>query len=305
MLKLFGMWQPMPLRKFMSELNINFNEEVNRQPQEKASPDLSFRPAGFSERFLAYVIDTLPFWFLVYFTYDFLVRGGYIPSVSITTWKVIWIGLFFAYETVFSSNGRATLGKYLLKIRVKAVDGKDLSASKAFIRTIGYFIGSYTINLGYVIALFTQNKRALHDYLASSRVVKIEERSDFAEGAILVVSWAVMAFLLGNWIHKSVLAVTPYEQNQIAKANRTIGKLAKLQEIHFQKYGFYTNDIRRLADLTRNIPAVRKEISENLSENSLEIATNGKHYIISAQAKNWRKTKVEVSDISASAQQNP
>ncbi|MEW5951369.1 MAG: RDD family protein [Elusimicrobia bacterium] len=291
----------------MSELNINLNEEnESLKSAEEQTKSQEIVNAGFSERFLAYVIDTLPFWFLVYFTYDFLVKNGPLSSFSMTAWKILWIALFFLYEIIFSSGGRATLGKYLLGIRVRASDGGELSPFKAFLRTIGYFIGSYTINLGYMIALFTPGKKALHDYLAGSRVIKIKERGDFAEGTVLVLSWALMAFFAGNWVQKSVLAVTPYEQRQISKANRTIAKLAKLQEIHFQKYGFYTDDIKRLADLTRNIPAVRKEISDNLAENSLEIASNGKHYIISAKAKNWRKTKVEASDMSENkSEQNP
>ncbi|GAB4033005.1 MAG: hypothetical protein Fur0012_12190 [Elusimicrobiota bacterium] len=289
----------------MSELNLNLNED---QPLEPALPGTAEKEvvlAGFSERFLAYVIDTLPFWFLIYFTYDtfsvYSLLSGF--SNPLLVWKILWVVIFFIYEIIFSSGGRATLGKKIMGIRVQSSDGSDLSVVKAFLRTVGYFISSYTINMGYIMALFTPGKKALHDYISGSRVIKVRERGDFAEGTVLVVSWALMAFFAGNWIQKTVLAVSPSEQVQINRARRTISKLARLEEIHFQKYGFYTDDIKRLADLTRNIPAVRKELSQNLSENSLEIASNGKNYLISAQAKNWRKTKVEVSNLTLPSQE--
>ncbi len=286
----------------MSELNIDFNDEKPLSPDLNKIEDVvsEVKLAGFSERFLAYVIDTLPFWFLAYFTYDMAALQGIIEKSArlLMFWKILWVVLFFAYEVIFSSGGRVTIGKKMMGIKIQSLDGSNLSIAKAFLRTIGYFISAYTINLGYMIALFTPGKRALHDYIAGSRVIKVSERGDFLEGTVLVISWALIAFFLGSWIQRTVLTLSPSEQVQIAKARRTISKLAKLEEIHFQKYGFYTDDIKRLADLTRNIPAVRKELADNLAQNSLEIASNGKKYIITAKAKNWRKTMVETSNLS-------
>lgn len=253
--------------------------------------------AGFNERFLAYLIDTFPFVFLNYFTLSLAVKNNYvIYSQSIANkWKVMWIFIFILYEIIFTSGGRVTLGKKILGIKVLNKNGGSLSVFRALLRVIGYFISSFTLNLGYIISLFNRDRRALHDFIAGSVVVRTREKSSFAEGFILVVSWICLAFLVGSWLNRTVLAVTPSEQKQINEAKRTILKLAKLEEIHYRKYGFYTNDLRRLAELTGNIKAVRYELAKTLSEGSLEIATDGKNFIISARAKNWRKTKIEIT----------
>jgi uncharacterized RDD family membrane protein YckC len=270
------------------------NEPINEQKEDK-----EILPAGFNERFIAYTIDTLPFVVITYLSYYLADKYSLISASGkmLNIWKITWIAIFILYESIFTSGGRATLGKYIMGIRVKANDGSDLSFLKAFIRVIGYFISSILINMGYVLALFTKDNRALHDYISGSRVIKIKERSDFMDGVVLVVSWSLLAFLLGNWIKSTVLTLTPIEQRQIEDARKTVYKISQLEEIYFQKYGFYTDDIRQLAELTRNVQAVRKEIVKNLSENSLEIASNGKEYVIAAKAKNWRKTKVEISSL--------
>lgn len=259
--------------------------------------DEVFELAGFNERFLAYLIDTFPFVFLNYYTFAFALKNNYITySDDIANkWKIFWILVFILYEVVFTSGGRVTLGKKILGIKVIHKNGGFLTPFGALLRVVGYFISSFTINLGYIMALFTKDRRTLHDYIASSVVVRTREKSPFVEGLILVMSWSCLAFLVASWLNRTVLAITPYEQKQINEAKKTLLKLSKLQEIHYRKYGFYTNDIKRLAELTGNVKAVRYELSKTLHEGSLEIASDGKSFIISAKAKNWRKTKVEVS----------
>lgn len=255
-------------------------------------------PAGFNERFVAYVIDALPFVLLVYATLKPALRSGLLspdPSGQYYKWKLLWICPYIIYETIFSSGGRATLGKWLMSIRVRAAEGGNLSVPRAFVRAVSYFLSSGTMNLGYIMALFTSEKRALHDMTAGSRVVSIKERGDVASGLVLAVSWGLMAIFLGSWLNKTVLRITPSEKRQIVTAHRTITKLAKLEEIYMRQEGHYTNDLRRLADLTGNLNAVRSELYKTLEPDTLSIASNGRRFQITAKARNWRHTEVQVS----------
>jgi len=265
--------------------------------KDEIKDEKEFIIAGFNERFLAYLIDTLPFVFLNYYTLTLAIKNGFITySSSIETkWKIIWSIIFIIYETIFTSGGRRTIGKKILGIKVISKDGNNLSLSKAFIRAIGYFISSFTFNIGYLLALTNSKRISLHDFLASSLVVKTKEKSAFVEGVILTLSWGLMAFFIANWANRTILKPTPLEQKQINEARRTLAKLAKLEEIHYRKYGFYTNDLKKLAELTGNINAVRYELSKTLEKGSLEIASNGKSFIISAKAKNWRKTRIQIT----------
>ncbi|MDO8806103.1 MAG: RDD family protein [Elusimicrobiota bacterium] len=254
-------------------------------------------PAGFNERFVAYVIDALPFVLVTYFTLKLAVKAGLFPYTTGNEWlwKFLWMGVYVVYEAVFSSGGRATLGKYIMNIRVKALDGSDLSFSKAFVRALSYFLSSATFNLGYLAALVTDKNRALHDFVAGSRVISIRERSDWAGGLVLAASWGMMVILAGTWLNNTVLKMTPSEKKQVIAAHRTISKLAKLEEIYLQREGHYTNDLRTLASLTGNVNAVRAELFKTLQPNTLVISSNGRKFLITAKANNWRKTEVQVS----------
>ncbi len=253
-------------------------------------------PAGFNERFVAYVIDALPFVLLTYATLKMAVAAGVIQYSrgNEWLWKFLWMGIYILYEAVLSSGGRATLGKWLLNIRVRSVDGGDLSFPRALVRAFAYFLSSATLNIGYLMALVTRDKRALHDFVAGSRVVSVKERGDVGEGIVLALSWGIMVILMGTWLNNTLLKLTPAEKKQIIAAHRTISKLARLEEIYMQRNGRYTNDLLKLADLTGNENAVRAELFNNLRPGTLVIASNGRKFRITAKARNWRKTEVQV-----------
>ncbi|MFA6433090.1 MAG: RDD family protein [Elusimicrobiales bacterium] len=253
-------------------------------------------PAGFNERFLAYAIDAAPFVLGAYLTFSNMVKNGTVrySFAAENRWKLGWIAAYLIYETLFSSGGRATLGKALMGIRVRASDGSELPAARAFIRAVSYFLSAAPLNLGYFLALVTPEKRALHDYLGGSRVVSVKERGELAGGLVLAVSWALMVILSVSWVNQNFLRLGPEEKKAAAAARTTIYKIAKLEEIYKTKYGGYTEDLRRLAALTGNPVAVRNEIIRNTGSGTLVISTDGRSYVISAKAKNWHRTSVEV-----------
>ncbi len=283
------------------------NEEFRFEPQTPlpgvpgAEPEIFAPagpvPAGFNERFLAYFTDAFPFVLGNYLSLNALVKAGvlaYTPANE-WKWKFLWIAAYVLYETVLSSGGRATVGKFLFNIRVRAKDGGDLPVGRAFVRAVGYFLSSATLNLGYLLALVTPEKRALHDYAAGSRVVSIKERGDVANGLVLAFSWGLMAVMVGSWLNQTVLKLSPAEKTQIVAAHRTISKIARLEEIYMEREGHYTNDLKTLADLTGNVNAVRAELYKTLEPGSLAIASNGRRFLITAKARNWRKTEVSVA----------
>lgn len=282
------------------------NEEFRLEPQfplpgQDAPEPEAFvpegpQPAGFNERFLAYAIDALPFVVGTYLSLRLVVNAGvmaYTPANE-WKWKLLWIAAYIVYETVLTSGGRATVGKLAMGIRVRAVDGGDLSVGRALVRALAYFLSSATLNLGYLAALVTPGKRALHDYVAGSKVVSVRERGDIAEGLVLALSWGLMAVLIGSWLNQTVLKLSPGEKGQIIAAHRTISKLAKLEYIYMRSEGHYTNDLKTLADLTGNVNAVRAELFKTLEPETLMISSNGRRFKITAKARNWRKTEVEV-----------
>ncbi|MDD2804035.1 MAG: RDD family protein [Elusimicrobiales bacterium] len=265
------------------------------EAQQEAAPEGPV-PAGFNERFVAYLIDGLPFVLLTYATLNIAVKAGILAYTTGNEWlwKFLWMGLYVIYEAVFSSGGRVTLGKWLLNIRVRAADGGNLSFGKALVRALAYFLSSATLNIGYLMALFTKDKRALHDFAAGSRVVSIKERGDLGDGLVLALSWGMMVILFGTYLNNTLLKLSPSEKKQIIAAHRTISKLGTLELLYMRQNGQYTHELAKLADLTGNVNAVRAELFKTLEPNTLVIASNGRKFRIAAKARNWRHTEVQV-----------
>lgn len=68
-------------------------------------------------------------------------------------------------------NGQ-TPGKRMMGLRVIKADGTVISDIDAVIRAVGYYVSGLVMALGYVWALFDDQKRAWHDIFAGTLVVK-------------------------------------------------------------------------------------------------------------------------------------
>jgi uncharacterized RDD family membrane protein YckC len=79
---------------------------------------------------------------------------------------LVLIGAF--YETIFVGAWGATPGKMICNLRVVRADGSRVSYLRAFCR---YFAKRLNFGIGYVIVAFDSEKRGLHDYLCSTRVI--------------------------------------------------------------------------------------------------------------------------------------
>lgn len=89
---------------------------------------------------------------------------------------VIWITVYnlvrWLYIALFeSSHLQASPGKMLFGIFVTDVYGKRISFGRGFLRAIGKDISNILFGIGYLIALFTERKQALHDFLAGTLVL--------------------------------------------------------------------------------------------------------------------------------------
>ncbi|HJD01991.1 MAG TPA: RDD family protein [Candidatus Mediterraneibacter excrementavium] len=105
-----------------------------------------------------YLIDMTPFSGNVLFTY---------------TWKDIILYLAgAAYYVLCTWIAGTTPGKRLFRLRVVSADGAKLSFIDVLYReTVGKFLSGLVICLGFIIAGFDREKRALHDILCDTRVI--------------------------------------------------------------------------------------------------------------------------------------
>lgn len=82
------------------------------------------------------------------------------------------LGLNVAYLTVFTANGGQTLGKMAAGLRVEGTDGR-LTFGDAVVRVVVAVVGGLAMGAGFLPALWRTDRRAVHDHVAHTRVVKV------------------------------------------------------------------------------------------------------------------------------------
>jgi uncharacterized RDD family membrane protein YckC len=96
------------------------------------------------------------------------------PKASVAVQLMVLIiqtGIGVSYETYFIGKYGATLGKMACKIKVVTADGGRVSYARACGRYFAKILSALTCMIGYIIAIFDKQKRALHDHICNTRVV--------------------------------------------------------------------------------------------------------------------------------------
>lgn len=134
------------------------------------------RPGGFWVRALAYIIDG------VLLTVAFAIVWPLISGESITDyWQssdaLAGGDLFsFALNLLYYTGGVAlwstTLGKRPLGLYVVRSDGSKVGPLRAAARYFAYFLSVFTLGIGFVMVALRQDKRALHDLVCDTVVIR-------------------------------------------------------------------------------------------------------------------------------------
>ena len=77
------------------------------------------------------------------------------------------------YEALFVGKLGGTPGKLALSLRVVLPDGGKVSYLRALGRYFATILSSLTLMIGYIIAAFDDQKRALHDHVCNTRVIRV------------------------------------------------------------------------------------------------------------------------------------
>lgn len=151
--------------------------------REGVTPSAGLVYGDFGVRFGAKLLDFVVLWVvnmvmsMVFFGALGLRRGVPIDS----GFFALQLG-FFALEVLVNASyvifflGRygATLGKMAVKLRVVNPDGSKLTWGKAVGRYFAEIVSGLTLGIGYIMAGFDPERRALHDRIAATRVIRIQ-----------------------------------------------------------------------------------------------------------------------------------
>jgi uncharacterized RDD family membrane protein YckC len=97
--------------------------------------------------------------------------GGFMLFLG--CWMIFAIGVGVGYACFFTRKYDATPGKLALGLKVLRPNGDKLSVGRIIGRHFAHFVTSLVpFAIGYIIAGFDDEKRALHDRIADTRVIK-------------------------------------------------------------------------------------------------------------------------------------
>ena len=135
--------------------------------------------AGFWIRFGAIVIDGFILWI---FTMILFIPLGIImptsndnPFVALSFMPLIMLlqyAIPAVYDTWFVGKYGATPGKMACKLKIVVADGGRVSYSRALGRHFAKWLSSIILGIGFIMAVFDDERRTLHDRICETRVVR-------------------------------------------------------------------------------------------------------------------------------------
>ncbi|MDZ4860873.1 MAG: RDD family protein [Candidatus Hydrogenedentes bacterium] len=149
-----------------------------QQLREGATIGRSLDYGGFWIRLGAWIID-----YIIMMVFGFLltiISGGFtldpVEQQANLGFQIIMNIMAFivqiAYHTYFVGKFGGTPGKLACGLRIVRENGDKVTYLRAFARFWARALSWFTLGIGFVIAAFDEEKRALHDHVCSTRVIR-------------------------------------------------------------------------------------------------------------------------------------
>lgn len=158
---------------------------------EGVTPRGQFKLASIGHRFVAVFVDGIligvlavillwPMYAALFATFTHITPGHppTVPKFSLgfrLYQYTVSYGLPAAYEIFFIGTFGATLGKMLMKIKVVTPEGGKISYGRATGRHFAKLLSGIILYIGYLMAFWDEEKRALHDRMCGTRVIVQQE----------------------------------------------------------------------------------------------------------------------------------
>lgn len=250
------------------------------------------RPGRFSDRFVAYLIDTFPF--LIGAVATVWTWGGPLNRAlddrTLLAIGAAWSALAALWQFVGNLGG-GTLGKKALGLSVVAADGAPPGAGRALARALGWAISTPLFNLGFLIALFHPRTRALDDLISGTFVVESGPRRSNGALLFLLAVLAAAGLLAGQaWVN--LMTPTRADIAAVVRAQEGLEVVAKIEEAYREKHGTYADSLQDLAEASGNVELFRSAMLDVFSPTPFRIQAGNRGWRVTAAAKDRRRTLV-------------
>jgi uncharacterized RDD family membrane protein YckC len=177
---LFGQIQP----KIIIPDYVIADYENNLEIENKKQLDVRF--ANLTLRIIAYFIDTLIISFPLYIIQEiFFIENRSVDALSFKIFIVNLLVWTLYYGTFESSSLQATLGKYILGLKVIDENSNRLSFKKACLRYLATFISIIPFGIGIWTIASDEKKQGWHDKLTGCYVINNRKKA-FLENEVII-----------------------------------------------------------------------------------------------------------------------
>lgn len=262
--------------------------EMKHPPEHR--PEL----ARFSERVLAFCLDAAPFALGHWALFGLAFRGD-VTSSGYVLYMSLWTALFLIYQVFMSCEGRVSLGKRLLAIRVVDANNEPLDLGQAVMRSLTYLVSS-VLSLGFLWSLFNRSRQCWHDMVVGSVVVSVGERSPRAVLLTRAGAFACLTVLGAGYMWNTVWSHRYYHIRAVVAAQVGLEEMARLQELHRVSTGRYAGSVFALSKVSvKPMTFLRDMATVYDPEYGVTIEAGKKGYTILARARDRRHTLVRRS----------
>ena len=252
--------------------------------------------AAFSDRVVAFTADIA------------LAAAGYFLSLKLAfpryevflnpysgRWLVLWTAVFLIYQAFMAGEGRVSLGKRLVGIRVVKADGNPLTLGESIVRSLTYLVSS-VMNLGFLWSLFNPARQCWHDLVIGSVVVEDRPRGHSERVLVRTASAVCISFFAGLWYWNNLAAPRYHQIKDIAYAHVALEEIGQLQKMYYFKNRRYADDLLALAPLTGQPLTFMRDMTNLFDIRAgVQIRTTPKGYTIVARAMDSERTRVTYS----------
>jgi uncharacterized RDD family membrane protein YckC len=173
-------FQPRPARGSLASLKDAELDLVPETPAPRTPTPRSItgRPGGPVARAIAALLDLSILLGLDAAVLYFTLRVCRLSFSDVAILPIAPLVAFFllldgAYLVAFTAAGGQTIGKMAASLKVVGADGTSVLPGQAAMRAVGYVASVLPAGLGFVPGFFGPSRRALHDRLANTWVVRV------------------------------------------------------------------------------------------------------------------------------------
>lgn len=253
------------------------------------------RKAEFSERALAFTADYAlfaAFWYIILKAID--------PGLPVrlneqgTGVALFLTALFLVYQAFFACEGRVSLGKRLLGLRVADGEGEPLDLGRSIMRSLAYIPSSF-FTLGFFWALIDGKGRAWQDYTAGSQVVSDRPLGRGRRGALrfaaglVVIALALVSGWNNIWEPRYLKIMT------VAHAKAGLSEVQTLQASYHKRNGRYAGSLFALAEVSVDPRGFLRDMAVLYDLDAFRFKADKNSWAVATRARDVDSTLVAVN----------